>query len=222
MINSTIGNNYTQYTGAAIQLQDESEINIVNSILYGNLPYQICLNGTWGPNTLNAYNSLVQDGLSGIYNMDTNFINWDETTMLTEDPLWLGTGYDYPYALSANSPGIDTGTLDLPLGIELPQYDLAGNPRIYGDTIDMGAYEWQGNAAPIYLAMNNATLTWQMPAGYTASAYKIYLDGDLQSTITPFLNEYTFTGLIIGDTYQAGVSALYDTEETAIIPLQFT
>jgi hypothetical protein len=50
----------------------------------------------------------------------------------------------YPFALLNNSPCIDAGTLDLPAGIELPQYDLAGNPRIYGDTVDMGAYEWQG------------------------------------------------------------------------------
>ncbi|MBT4333173.1 MAG: T9SS type A sorting domain-containing protein [Candidatus Cloacimonetes bacterium] len=44
----------------------------------------------------------------------------------------------------SSSPCIDAGTLDLPAGIELPEYDLAGNPRIYGETIDMGAYEWQG------------------------------------------------------------------------------
>ncbi|NOY51801.1 MAG: hypothetical protein GXO88_14710, partial [Chlorobi bacterium] len=40
-------------------------------------------------------------------------------------------------------PCIDAGTLaNLPDFIELPEYDLAGNPRVVGDSIDMGAYEW--------------------------------------------------------------------------------
>ncbi|MCK5050544.1 MAG: T9SS type A sorting domain-containing protein [Candidatus Cloacimonetes bacterium] len=47
--------------------------------------------------------------------------------------------------LTENSPCINAGTLDLPTGIELPEFDLAGNPRIYGETIDMGAYEYQGD-----------------------------------------------------------------------------
>ncbi|MFO7896306.1 MAG: choice-of-anchor Q domain-containing protein, partial [Candidatus Cloacimonadales bacterium] len=57
---------------------------------------------------------------------------------------FLGADSEYPFALAATSPAINAGTLDLPAGIELPEYDLAGNPRIYGDGIDMGAYEYQG------------------------------------------------------------------------------
>ncbi|MDO9578200.1 MAG: FlgD immunoglobulin-like domain containing protein [Candidatus Cloacimonadales bacterium] len=223
LINSTVGNNICQNIGAAIQLIYHSTANIINSIIYGNIPYNICLNNTcsYDPNTLNANNSLIEGGIDGILNIGTNFINWDETTMLDEDPFWLGAGYEYPYALSANSPCIDTGTLELSYGVELPAYDLAGNPRVMGSNIDMGAYEFPGNAAPIYLEINNETLSWQMPVGFSPTAFKVYLDDEFQSTLTPFLNEYTFTGLIIGDTYKAGVSALYDTEETAKIPLQF-
>ncbi len=222
LINSTIVNNRTIDLGAAIKLADETIINVVNSILYGNLPYQICLNGTWGPNTLNANNSLIEDGLLGILNMGNNYINWDETTMLDEDPLWLGGGYEWPYALAADSPCIDTGTLELPFGVELPAYDLAGNPRVMGSNIDMGAYEFPGNAAPIYLEMYNETLSWQMPAGFSPTAYNVYLDDELLSSVSPFLNEFTFNDLYIGDLYKAGVSALYSTEETAVIPHYFT
>jgi len=221
IVNCTIGNNETLEIGAAVQLHDESEVSIINSILYGNIPYQICLNGTWGPNILNANNSLIQDGLPGILQIGNNYINWDDETMLDEDPLWLGPGADWPYALSANSPCIDTGTLDLPYGVELPAYDLAGNPRVCGNGIDMGAYEFPGNAAPIYLQIDNATLSWQLPMGYLVSGFNIYLDEEYQTTLNSTVTEYTFPDLIEGNTYIAGVSALYGTEETAIIPFQF-
>jgi hypothetical protein len=53
----------------------------------------------------------------------------------------MGTG-DYPFALSVNSPCIDAGTPDT-TGLNLPELDLAGNPRVFNDIIDMGAYEYQ-------------------------------------------------------------------------------
>ncbi len=221
IVNCTIGNNEMINNGGAVHIMHYSEANIVNSILYGNDPHQLCLNGTLGPTTLNANNSLIEGGIANILNIGNNYINWDDETMLDEDPLWLGPGADLPYALSANSSCIDTGTLDLPYGVVLPAYDLAGNPRVCGSGIDMGAYEFLGNAAPINLEIVDATLFWQMPAGFNATGYNVYLDDEFQSTVSAFLNEYTFNDLIIGNSYTAGVSALYGTEETAIIPLEF-
>ncbi len=222
LINCTIGNNHCTEVGAALNISRGSEANIVNSIINGNTPYNLCLQGTYIPCILNANNSLVEGGVSGILQYGNNFINWDDATMLDEDPLWLGAGYEWPYALAADSPCINTGTLELPYGVELPAYDLAGNPRVMGSNIDMGAYEFPGNAAPIYLEMDNEILSWQMPAGFSATEYNIYLDDMLQATQTSLLSSYTFSWLSIGDTYKAGVSALYSTEETAVIPHYFT
>ena len=146
VVNCTIGNNTVVNSGAAIRLADQSEANITNTILYGDTPAEFCLDGTYGPCTLNVKNSLVDGGMWGIMCIGANTVNWDEATVLDADPLWLGSG-DYPYMLSQGSPCIDAGTLDLPAGIELPEFDLAGNPRISGDGIDMGAYEYQDSTA---------------------------------------------------------------------------
>ena len=37
---------------------------------------------------------------------------------------------------------LPVSTLDIPSWIQLPEYDIAGNPRVWGDNIDMGAYEY--------------------------------------------------------------------------------
>jgi predicted outer membrane repeat protein len=55
-------------------------------------------------------------------------------------PGFTGTG-EHPYALDDASPCIDKGSPDT-TGFMLPETDLAGNPRIMYDIIDMGAYEW--------------------------------------------------------------------------------
>jgi hypothetical protein len=152
LINCTIGNNYTpggagQGQGAALLAGGVgSTFNIVNSIFYGNITDQIYLvnDGPEEPLTMNIYNSLIEGGESNILNPSYwNTLNWLEGN-LDDDPLWIGTG-DYPYMLQSTSPCIDAGTIDLPPGIVLPEFDLAGNPRIYGETIDMGAYEFQGD-----------------------------------------------------------------------------
>ena len=148
IINSTIGNNETT-TGAALVLASNSVVTIINSILYGTIPREIFLDGRNGTNTLNVKNSLVSGGIWDVGQLAYNNINWDESTTLDEDPLWQNSG-EFPYSLSPGSPCIDAGTLELPPGIELPEFDLAGNPRIYGDTIDMGAYEWQGTPVENY------------------------------------------------------------------------
>jgi hypothetical protein len=67
-------------------------------------------------------------------------VHYDSTNIDT-NPLWDSTGC-YPYALTALSPCIDAGTLVLPDGIILPDHDIAGNPRIWSESIDMGAYEF--------------------------------------------------------------------------------
>ncbi|MBS4055808.1 MAG: right-handed parallel beta-helix repeat-containing protein, partial [Bacteroidales bacterium] len=67
------------------------------------------------------------------------------------DPIFTNptpdAGYEYDalqadYSLQNSSPCINTGTPDTS-GLYLPEFDIAGNPRLYGIRVDMGAYENQ-------------------------------------------------------------------------------
>ncbi|MCD6176633.1 MAG: T9SS type A sorting domain-containing protein [Candidatus Cloacimonetes bacterium] len=149
LVNCTIGNNSSPGNGGAIRIGPDGQnsvVNIYNSILYGDNPGEIYIDNEFStnPSTINIHNSLVDGGYEGIENVYSwNVVNWMEGN-LDADPCWDITG-DYPYTLLENSPCIDNGTTILPAGIELPEFDLAGNPRIFGETIDMGAYEFQGD-----------------------------------------------------------------------------
>ncbi|RLC46988.1 MAG: hypothetical protein DRI23_11785 [Candidatus Cloacimonadota bacterium] len=154
MINCTIGNNYVSTAnGGTIGMKAYgSELNIYNSILYGNDQMNIWLenDNEENPNVVNIQNSLIANGEESCYIVNSwDTINWLEGNLPADsDPLWVNTG-NYPYQLSTDSPCIDTGTLYLPTGIELPEYDLAGNPRICGETIDIGAYEYQDSISAV-------------------------------------------------------------------------
>lgn len=146
IVNSTFADNKAQWAawGAAVGVGNNSNVNVVNSILYGNIPYQANLLASTPDkaDTLYISYSCVENGSDGVFNLEGNgYLEYDEETNISSDPEWFEQG-EFPYSISGGSPCIDAGTMDLPEGIELPEYDLAGNPRVYGASVDMGAYEW--------------------------------------------------------------------------------
>jgi hypothetical protein len=142
LVNCTFGDNIGDSPiGAGIGVTNSSELNIYNSILYNNSPAELYMFSLEGVNSLNIYNSLVQGGQEGIRIYTSGNSLYYDPSNIDTDPMW-DTVSMYPYSLSAGSPCIDAGTLDLPPGIDLPETDLAGNPRVYNGYVDMGAYEY--------------------------------------------------------------------------------
>jgi len=143
-INSTIGNNtmINPNTNPILFISRNSKVDMRNSIFYGNSPSSIMLYGDGvTPSELSISHSLIEGGSGTITgDLTGNNLFYDDSNIDT-DPLFTGYG-DFPYALSGLSPCIDAGTLELPEGITLPATDLAGNPRVWGGSVDMGAYEF--------------------------------------------------------------------------------
>jgi hypothetical protein len=146
LINSTFGNNEKlSYENANVGVTYNSTLHIYNSILYNNWPaelYMFSLPSEIDDTChLNIYNSLIMGGEEDIRIVTPKNVLYYDPTNIDTDPLW-DTNSMFPYSLSEGSPCIDAGTLNLPPGITLPEYDIAGNPRIWGETVDMGAYEY--------------------------------------------------------------------------------
>jgi hypothetical protein len=140
MVNCLVSNSRTNNDrDPCIEVAD-SRLNMVNTIVYDVDNEAIMLNyyGMMWPE-LTIDHSLIQNGEEGVSGLGT--FNWLYGN-LDCDPLF-DMSLPNRYSLLEDSPCIDAGTLELPEGIELPEYDLAGNPRISGDAIDIGPYEWQ-------------------------------------------------------------------------------
>ncbi len=156
LTNSTIADNRGNGNGGAVETDGENvHLTINNSVLWGNTIF----NGTQsrqilaGTNTrIDVCHSLVQGGMTEVGNYWNCDLFWDHN--IEEDPLWSSSIPFYP---SSVSPCIDTGaTLPDSLLVYLPDNDLLGDPRIYGDQIDLGCYEW--NPMEIDNVVNTSSL----------------------------------------------------------------
>jgi len=147
-INNTIANN-NAYLGGGIYLRD-SHIELYNTIIWGNLPEQIYQDTPGLP--LDIYNSSIDGGVEGIkvYG-DPEQILGMMSNVLDEDPYFKnptsGAGYMFEdpgadWSMLPVSNSINNGTNDIQ-DIILPGTDLADNPRIHDEMIDIGAYENQ-------------------------------------------------------------------------------
>ncbi len=111
--------------------------------------------GIDGPCKLEIAYSNIKGGNEGIVSSINATVIWLDGNM-SEDPKFLLSS-DHPFALASGSPCINIGHPDTS-GLLLPGFDLAGNPRIWNERIDIGAYEWNNIGIRGNLAINNDIL----------------------------------------------------------------
>ncbi len=148
IINNTIANNvnYLYVIGGVYALLFNGDFDIRNNIIWYNFSgwdwYQI------NSGLLIYYNCIMGGyGHPSLYNIKENpwFVN------PTPGPGLAFDGLSADWTLMEDSPCINAGTPDT-TGLNIPAVDIAGNPRIFGNRIDMGAYENQ----TVWVKVNNA------------------------------------------------------------------
>ncbi len=132
------------------------EVELSNSIFYNPSCYgELYLKNRYENIFVNPPVTVIED----VYVNNCSFSSSQPSSTIPEqvyftdclyntDPLFLGSltdtlsieDIDY-YQLSANSPCIDSGTVDT-LGLYLPDTDLAGGQRVWNDIVDMGVFEY--------------------------------------------------------------------------------
>ncbi|MCL2064646.1 MAG: hypothetical protein FWG98_09800, partial [Candidatus Cloacimonetes bacterium] len=144
--NWTIANNRGPGNIAALVLGGtDSTIN--NMILYNpELTNELHIASIDHTNQVTINNSLIYGNrISVQYDQPAPILN----NVIFDSPAFLGhldnsltpDMWEY-YYLSSSSPAIDAG-IDVSEMMDL-DIDLAGNPRVYGSSIDMGVFEFQG------------------------------------------------------------------------------
>jgi len=127
--NNTIIDNTASQEGGSFYIYEDSEVEVLNSILRNNIANGI-------PDEI-----YVQNGCTFSIQYSNIEGYWSGTGNIDGNPLFVGNG-DYPYSLLDDSPCVNTGIIDT-TGLSLPELDLAGNQRLFGGRIEMGAYENQ-------------------------------------------------------------------------------
>lgn len=148
LINCTFANNISAYPDYILCIADNAVL--LNCLFYNNgTEYEIRTSAmTYIDNCLFSRDNNIWRTIDGA------LLQWGPSNITGANPLFVGgipqePDYYRLFADQANgySPAIDAGTADpgiLPAGYVFPVYDLYGNARIYGSSVDIGCYESPG------------------------------------------------------------------------------
>lgn len=220
--NLNIANNtfYNNVGGVANAIYDESgsgnSTNIINNILWDDEAFgnpQVVLERVFigtSNETTNFSNNIIKDNLPelerGEIIIEGNII---------EDPLFVDPENN-DFRLQLNSLGIDAGINTVVNGEE----DIENNPRIYNETVDLGAIEYG-----LYFNINDVTVT-EGDEGTTEAEFAITLLDTLDQPATEQISvDYaTSDGRAnAGEDFESIsgtlIFALGDTELNTIVPV---
>jgi len=161
---------------------EDASISLINSIIWDGEPmgnYRIFLSSDDAQSTLLVDHSNIEGGMATVSGSGNYIIDWAGGN-LSADPHFLLPGEDFSPAW--NSPCINAGRSDT-LGLLIPATDLAGNTRIMGGEIDMGAYEYQAPVRILEPLQNNTFHIFPIPAAdrvYISCGQGIALKGALR------------------------------------------
>lgn len=188
--NTIVGNNQTKQDGdpghsglsCSANANFPETVSLSNNIIWGNMH-----KGEVGAQ-LYYVSSFANRANNAVYNQSTG----DGSINLPADDPGFVDAANGDYSLLWNSDLVNAGSNAVAQG----EYDLAGNARIAGGTVDIGAYELEHYTLTIS-AFEHATLTladaekeagaYVLPKGYTADA-----------TITPD-SGYTIKSVTLND-----------------------
>jgi hypothetical protein len=139
IINNTIANNSSP---AGSVLYAHNHVAIMKNCIAWNLDPSdtsslFWLDAIMALDALDVAYSDLKNGQTGIELTGNAGYNWGPGN-LDLDPVFMPNSFE----LSWQSPCIEAGTPDTS-GLNLPESDLAGNPRLANDRIDIGAFEYQ-------------------------------------------------------------------------------
>ena len=137
-INCTFANNTSSSNGGALHTYQGAISFVRNCIFWGNVNATGTQLYSSLDGAINADNCLIEGGNSAFTG---SFLN---VTGVTANPMFVDAGTG-KFGLSATSPAVNKGGNLFFVGASQTT-DLAGKPRLFGTTIDIGAYESQANA----------------------------------------------------------------------------
>jgi hypothetical protein len=192
LINTTIINNNGSSTGGGAAFAGTGRFNLTNTIVFNNRLFNGSLTNSGNQTTKNSLieGSYDENGtwLLGTGGANGNNVNSYNLTMndIFNDPA------NNDFTLKNTSPAVNKGDKNIFNAGNTPDLsaltkDLAGNTRIFGDQVDIGAYENQTVIAPLPIELkdftiakinNSAKLSWSTLSEQNNKEFIVYRSTD--------------------------------------------
>ena len=211
LTNVTVSGNQAENAGGGLWIFSTPAVNITNSILWGNIAARENDPG----HEIYHQNTPTTLSYSIFKNEDGDIIDTSSGNLSIDNPVNLHPRFLDPsnnLRVNQNSPAINTGDPDtnlslFPVDESDNPLDLAGNPRVFNERIDIGAYEFQGDyvlplipAIPLLSTPENEAngvvqpLTLQWLEAEHADGYRVQLQtagGDFSVLLSDEVTEET-------------------------------